>query len=152
MSVHDNIAWTNGNATDAEIAEAAHKANAHEFIQEMAQGYDSVVGDRGVKMSGGQRQRIGLARALVGRKSLLILDEATNALDTYNEMEVMKAIENLRGRVTIIIVAHRISTIKLADKIVVMDKGVIVEEGTWEQLLAANGRFKAMSDHQTPSS
>ena len=151
MSVRDNIAWTIGTFSDAEIVEAARQANAHGFIQEMAQGYDTMVGDRGVRMSGGQRQRIGLARALVGRKNLLVLDEATNALDTYNEQEVMKAIENLRGQVTVIIVAHRISTVKLADTIVVMDNGHIVEQGSWEHLLSAKGRFKAMSDHQMHS-
>ncbi len=134
-SIRDNIAFSKPDATDAEVEEAARLANAHEFIMETDQGYATVIGDRGSKLSGGQRQRIAIARAILKNPPILILDEATSALDTESEALVQQAIENsMRGRTTIVI-AHRLSTIQSADKIVVIEDGVVRESGNHEELL-----------------
>ena len=148
-SIRENIAWGNPGANDADIARAARLAHAHDFIAALPRGYATEVGDRGVRLSGGQRQRVGLARALVGNIRLLLLDEATSALDLASEHEVMKAIDELRGSVTIIIVAHRLSTLRGADRICLMQDGRIVESGSWDELIAPGTRFHELWNLQS---
>jgi ABC-type multidrug transport system fused ATPase/permease subunit len=134
-TVRDNIAFGRPDATEDQIVEAAKLANAHEFIIRMPQGYDSPVGDRGSTLSGGQRQRIGIARALIRDNPILILDEPTAALDAESEGLVVEALERLMARRTVITIAHRLSTLRNVDKIVVIKDGVVAEEGTHEELL-----------------
>lgn len=148
-TVAENIAWGKVGATPAEIREAAVLANADEFISTMPQGYDTIIGGRSVRMSGGQRQRIGMARALLGARRLLILDEATSALDSDSEAKVMEAVEKLRGKVTVIMVAHRLSTLKHADELLVFEQGKIVERGTFSALSQAGGAFHRLWDIQS---
>jgi ATP-binding cassette subfamily C protein len=148
-SIRENVRWGNIKASDADIENAVRQAHADEFISLLPQGLDTEVGDRGVRLSGGQRQRIGLARALVGHRSLLVLDEATSALDSESERIVMDAIAELRGHMTILIVAHRLSTLRDADRICLMEDGRIVETGGWSELLAHGSRFSALWRMQT---
>jgi ABC-type multidrug transport system fused ATPase/permease subunit len=140
-TVRDNIAFGRPDATDDQIVDAAKLANAHEFIMRMPQGYDSPVGERGATLSGGQRQRIGIARALIRDNPILILDEPTAALDAESEDLVIEALERLMEGRTVIAIAHRLSTLRNADKIVVIQDGVAAEDGTHEQLLALGGRY-----------
>ena len=140
-TVRDNIAFGRPDATDDEIVEAAKQANAHEFITRMPKGYDSEVGDRGMTLSGGQRQRIGIARALIRDNPILILDEPTAALDAESEHQVIEALERLVAGRTVIAIAHRLSTLRNADKILVIKDGVVAEDGTQQDLLALNGVY-----------
>jgi subfamily B ATP-binding cassette protein MsbA len=140
-TVHDNIAYGRPSATDAEIVEAAKLANADEFIAKMPDGYDTMVGERGLTLSGGQRQRIGIARALIRNAPILILDEPTAALDTESEKLVMEALERLMKGRTVITIAHRLSTIRDAHKIIVLKDGVVAEQGTHDELVAKNGIY-----------
>jgi ABC-type multidrug transport system fused ATPase/permease subunit len=130
------------------ITAAAKEAHAHDFIMELPEGYDSIVGDRGTLLSGGQRQRIAIARAILSNPSILILDEAASALDAESERLVQDALERLRGGRTILVVAHRLSTVRKADRIYVLEQGEIIEHGTQEELLAQNGRFRKLHDMQ----
>jgi ABC-type multidrug transport system fused ATPase/permease subunit len=152
-SVRDNIAFGRPEATDAEIVAAAKLANAHGFICRMADGYDSQLGDRGMTLSGGQRQRIGIARALIRNSPILILDEPTAALDTESERLVTEALERLMKGRTVITIAHRLSTLRNADKIIVVDDGVVTEDGTHDQLLAADGLYSRLRklQYQVPA-
>ena len=135
-SIKENIGYGKPGATDDEIISAAKTANAHNFISGFSEGYETLVGDRGVKLSGGQRQRIALARAVLKDPDILILDEATSSLDSESEQLIQDALEKLLANRTSIVIAHRLSTIKNADLIVVLDKGIIAEQGTHHQLMA----------------
>jgi subfamily B ATP-binding cassette protein MsbA len=140
-TIKENIAFGRPDATDEEIIVAATLAYAHEFIEEMPDKYESVIGERGLTLSGGQRQRIAIARAILKNPPILILDEATSSLDSVSEEIVQKALEKLmKGRTTIVI-AHRLSTIRNADRILIIDNGEIVDSGTHEQLMSRNDTY-----------
>ena len=147
-TIRNNIAYAQPDQTDNAIREAAKAANALEFIDKTADGFDTVVGERGVKLSGGQKQRIAIARALLKNPSILILDEATSALDTESEKKVQKAIESLMKDRTALVIAHRLSTVQNADKIIVIDKGNIVEVGSHQDLYEKNGLYRRLYDIQ----
>jgi len=153
-SVRDNIAYGDLEASEAEIVAAATRAHAHDFIMHLPQGYDTPLGDRGVRLSGGQRQRLSIARAFLRDPAVLILDEATNALDTLSEAAIQASIEDLGRNRTVVVVAHRLSTIERADLIVVMDHGRIVEQGGFGELLGRGGLFSSLyhSDRNEPLS
>jgi ABC-type multidrug transport system fused ATPase/permease subunit len=140
-TVRANIAFAKPSASQAEIEHAARLANAHQFIMELPQGYDTVVGDRGMKVSGGQRQRIAIARALICNPPILILDEATSSLDAESEQTVQQGIDAAAQDRTLIVIAHRLSTIVGADIIYVMDRGRIVEVGRHDELLRKDGHY-----------
>ena len=146
---YNNITFGVDNATMEQVIEAAKIANAHDFIMESENGYDTMIGDRGCRLSGGQRQRISIARAILKNPPILILDEATSALDTESERLVQEALERLMKSRTTIAIAHRLSTIKNADEICVMYEGEIVERGTHESLLALDGYYKRLNDMQS---
>jgi ATP-binding cassette, subfamily B, bacterial MsbA len=147
-TVRHNIAYGKPDATDAEIEEAARIAFAHDFIREMPNGYDTIVGERGIFLSGGQRQRLAIARAILVNAPVLILDEATSALDAESERLVQRAIANLVRNRTTIVIAHRLSTVRRADVIVVMEAGRIIETGTHAELLANNGQYRRLYELQ----
>ena len=140
-TIRENILYGKLDATDTEIIEASKSANAHEFIVEFSNGYDTLVGEKGTKLSGGERQRIAIARALLKNPKVLVLDEATSALDNQSEMLIQDALEKLMAGRTTFIIAHRLSTVHNADKIIVLDKGKVVESGTHKELMANNGLY-----------
>ena len=150
-TVFENIAYGNRHATIDQVVSAARQANAHEFIDELDQGYESLIGERGVKLSGGQRQRLSIARALLADPKILILDEATSNLDTESEQLIQAAMSELLKNRTTFVIAHRLSTVTHADLIVVVDEGEIVESGTHSQLLQRNGHYADMIRRQTDS-
>ncbi len=147
-TIKENIAYGNLDASDEEIIEAAKKANIHDYIMTLPDGYDTYVGERGVKLSGGQKQRISIARVFLKNPSILILDEATSALDNATEMLIQQSLEKLAEGRTSIIVAHRLSTIKNADEIIVISDEGILERGTHEELLAKNGVYAGLYQYQ----
>lgn len=147
-TISANIAWGNPDVKQNEIISAAKTAFADEFIKQLPNKYDTIIGDRGIRLSGGQRQRIALARALIRKPQLLILDEATNALDAESEQKIQKAIERLSGSITIVFVTHRLSTVKKADMIFVLENGTIVEKGGWNELVLSKGRFDHLKQLQ----
>lgn len=147
-SIRENIAYGKPDATEEEIMEAARMANAIEFIEKLPYGFDTLVGERGVTLSGGQRQRIGIARAVVRNSPILILDEPTSSLDSESEKIVMEALENLMIGRTVIIIAHRLNTIRNADKIIVLCDGIISEEGTHEELIRKGELYNEMFNAQ----
>jgi ATP-binding cassette subfamily B multidrug efflux pump len=153
-SVRDNIAYGRPDATDAETISAAKKAEAHGFIMGLTdpvgrQGYDAHVGERGIKLSGGQRQRIAIARVMLKNAPILLLDEATSALDSEVESVIQSSLYRLMEGKTVIAIAHRLSTIAAMDRLIVIDKGRIVEEGTHQSLIAMNGLYAGLWEHQS---
>jgi ABC-type multidrug transport system fused ATPase/permease subunit len=148
-TIKENIAYGNLNASEEEIIEAAKGANAHGFISEFPEGYETYVGDRGIQLSGGQKQRVAIARAILKNPSILILDEATSSLDSESELLVQEALDRLMKGRTSFVIAHRLSTIKNCDKILVLESGNIVESGTHEELVKLeNGVYRNLSEIQ----
>ncbi|NMF64367.1 ABC transporter ATP-binding protein [Brasilonema octagenarum] len=150
-TVGENIAYGRLDATKSEIIAAAKKASAHEFISQLPEGYDTIVGDRGIRLSGGQKQRIALARAIIREPEILILDEATNALDSLSENFIQEALNSFSQNRTVIVIAHRLSTIKQAEQIIVLEEGRIVEQGNLQYLLKLNGLFAKLYNLQSGS-
>src|SRR5258705_6652925 len=147
-TVRHNIAYGKPEATDQEVQDAAQIAFAHDFISEMPNGYDTIVGERGIFLSGGQRQRLAIARAILVNAPVLILDEATSALDAESERLVQRAISNLIRNRTTIVIAHRLSTVRRADLIAVVEAGQIIERGTHAELLALGGQYQRLYELQ----
>jgi len=147
-TIFNNIAFNKTNATEEEVVAAAKIANAHEFIIQAENGYQTIIGDRGGKLSGGQRQRLSIARAILKNPPILILDEATSALDTESEKLVQEALSNLMKNRTSIVIAHRLSTIQHADEILVLQQGRIVERGTHDELSQNSGLYARLTQMQ----
>jgi ATP-binding cassette subfamily B protein len=150
-TVMENIRFGNPEANDEEIFQAARSAAAHHFISELPQGYDTYVGERGVMLSGGQKQRVAIARAILRNAPVLLLDEATSALDAENERSVQKAFDHLSKGRTTIVVAHRLATVKKADRIIVLDEGRIIAEGSHEKLISEKGLYARLASLQFTS-
>jgi ATP-binding cassette subfamily B protein len=147
----ENIRYGKLDATDEEVVEAAQKAHAHDFIIHMPDKYNSHVGEMGAKLSGGQKQRIAIARAILRNAPILIMDEATSALDAVTEQKIQKSLSYLMEGKTVIVIAHKLATIMEMDKILVFDRGHILEEGTHKQLLRKNDHYKQLWDMQQGS-
>lgn len=147
-TIRENILYGNIHATEQEMIEASKKAYCYDFIVELENGFDTLVGERGVRLSGGQKQRIAIARAILKNSSILILDEATSALDSITENYIQKALEHLMKDKTVLVIAHRLSTLNNMDRIIVLNKGKIVEDGSKDDLIQQNGIFKKMWDMQ----
>ena len=149
-TLRENIAYGKPDATEEEIIAASKMARCHDFILRFPKGYETLVGERGIKLSGGERQRVAIARAILENKSILVLDEATSSLDSESEKAIQEAMEAAMDNKTVIIIAHRLSTIMKMDKIIVMDKGQISEQGSHKELLAKDkGIYKKLRDIQS---
>jgi len=148
-TIKNNLTFGNSECTQGDIINACIKANCHDFIEKMKDGYDTLVGENGVKLSGGQKQRISIARAILKNSSIILLDEATSALDTESEGIVQEAMNNLSQNKTTITIAHRLSTIKNSDLIYVIEQGTVVESGSHDELILKNGAYKKLCDQQT---
>lgn len=148
-SVWDNLSLAQPEASAAEIETAARRAHAHDFIMALPHGYKTMIGDQGVALSGGQRQRLGIARALLGDPKLLLMDEALNALDAESEAELLRTIEELRRQVGVLIIAHRLATVRTADYICVLEAGRVIEAGTWDELMARRARLFTLVETQS---
>ncbi|GAE44205.1 ABC transporter ATP-binding protein [Mesobacillus boroniphilus] len=144
-SIRENLSLAREGISEVEMIEAARQACIHDFIMGLPQGYDSGIGERGVKLSGGQKQRIAIARAILKDAPILLLDEATSALDSHTESEVKQALEHLMSGKTTIVIAHRLSTIQNADQIIVLDEGELVQTGTHEELISENGLYRKLN-------
>lgn len=151
-TIRDNLKLVNADASDSEVRTAARRANALDFIDMLPDGLDTVIGDQGVKLSGGQRQRLGIARALLTKPALLILDEAMSALDSESEAELLRTVEDLRKEMGVLLVAHRLAAARAADMICVFEAGRIVETGTWNELIARRTRLYALAEAQSRDS
>jgi ATP-binding cassette subfamily B protein len=147
-SIEDNIRYGRPGATDAEITAAAEAANADTFVRAFPEGYKTLVGERGVRLSGGQKQRIAIARALLKDPRILVLDEATSALDSESEHLVQEALERLMHGRTVLVIAHRLSTVRDADRVVVIDGGKVAEIGTHDELVARDGVYRRLVERQ----
>jgi subfamily B ATP-binding cassette protein MsbA len=147
-TVAENIAYGTPHASRADIERVSQVAHAHEFITQFERGYDTVVGERGVRLSGGQRQRVAIARAILADPRILLLDEATSSLDSESEAMIQDGLRSLRKGRTTFVIAHRLSTIRSADTILVLEHGEIVERGTHAELLALGGRYRQLHDKQ----
>ncbi len=147
-SIKENILYGRLDATDEEVIQAAKNANIHDYITTLENGYDTQIGERGVRLSGGQKQRLSIARVFLKNPSILILDEATSALDNTTEIHIQEALDKLSVNRTTLVVAHRLSTIKNADKIVVIDAGVVKEEGTHDELINQETIYKQLYNLQ----
>jgi ATP-binding cassette, subfamily B, bacterial len=148
-TLRENIAFARPGATEAEIRRAAHAAHVTEFAEALPDGFDTMVGERGIKLSGGQRQRVALARAILRDAPVLLLDEATSALDSESEVLVQEALWRLMEGRTAIVVAHRLSTVVRMDQLIVLDQGRIVEQGTHSELLDVDGTYAKLWRHQS---
>merc|ERR1719296_338647 len=140
-SIGYNMHYGNLNASWDEVIEASKKAQLHELIMRLPDGYDTIVGERGLKLSGGEKQRVSLARAIMKRASILLCDEPTSSLDSHTELEIMNNLKEVGKDTTCVIIAHRLSTVQDCDKIVVMDAGRVVEQGTHDELMRRGGRY-----------
>jgi ATP-binding cassette subfamily B protein len=150
-TVRENIAYGNPDASPEQIEEAARLAEAHDFIAELPKGYDTVIGERGQKLSGGQRQRLSLARAIVRDPKILVLDEATSAVDNETEAAIQRSLAHVTKNRTSVVIAHRLSTVRNAHRIWVLERGRVVEAGTHEELVALGGLYAALWRVQTGS-
>jgi ABC-type multidrug transport system fused ATPase/permease subunit len=147
-TIRENIAYGKYDATDEEIVAVAKKAQAHDFISILSEGYDTLVGERGVKLSGGQKQRVAIARAMLKDAPILVLDEATSALDSESEVAIQKALHTLMEGKTVVAIAHRLSTLREMDRIIVLENGQILEDGTHESLTQSGGLYQRLWEHQ----
>ena len=148
-SIGENIGYSKENASVKEIIEASKKAHAHEFISSLQNGYETLVGERGIKLSGGERQRVAIARAMLKDAPILVLDEATSSLDSISERYIQESLDILMRNKTTLVIAHRLSTIQKMDRIIVLDKGKIIEEGNHQELIAKNGAYAKLWNYQT---
>jgi ATP-binding cassette subfamily C protein len=143
-SISENLRIANPHASLRDLERATRRANALEFIESLAEGFDTVIGDQGVKLSGGQRQRLCIARALISNPSILLMDEAMSALDTESEADLLRTLDELRKEMGILIVTHRLSSVEHADSICVMEAGRVVESGTWDELMSRPSRLQSL--------
>jgi len=150
-TIYYNIAYGKAGSTKEEVVSAAKNADIHDFISILPDGYETIVGERGLKLSGGEKQRVAIARTILKNPKIFFFDEATSALDTSTEKEIQKNLENVSKNKTTLIIAHRLSTAANADNIIVLDGGAIVEQGTHESLLAQKGKYFEMWGKQKPS-